>query len=68
MKLGRRGGQLMVSDEIHTPDSSRYWFADSYAELFAAGSDQRKIDKELCPGMVRGPGLSRGGYPAGHAG
>lgn len=45
-ELGRRDGALMVSDEIHTPDSSRYWFADTYDALFAAGADQRKIDKE----------------------
>ncbi|MBI2440458.1 MAG: phosphoribosylaminoimidazolesuccinocarboxamide synthase [Lentisphaerae bacterium] len=45
-ELGRRDGRLIVTDEIHTPDSSRYWFADSYAELFARGAEQRKIDKE----------------------
>jgi phosphoribosylaminoimidazole-succinocarboxamide synthase len=45
-ELGRRNGVLTVSDEIHTPDSSRYWFADTYAERFAAGQEQRKIDKE----------------------
>ncbi|MFC1461457.1 phosphoribosylaminoimidazolesuccinocarboxamide synthase [Verrucomicrobiota bacterium] len=45
-ELGRRDGELLVSDEIHTPDSSRYWYADTYEELFAAGRDQRKIDKE----------------------
>jgi phosphoribosylaminoimidazole-succinocarboxamide synthase len=37
---------LVVSDEIHTPDSSRYWFADTYQSLFDAGRDQRKLDKE----------------------
>lgn len=45
-ELGRLNGQIVVSDEIHTPDSSRYWFADTYEELFAAGQDQRKLDKE----------------------
>ncbi|MCA1809666.1 MAG: phosphoribosylaminoimidazolesuccinocarboxamide synthase [Kiritimatiellia bacterium] len=45
-ELGLCDGQLLISDEIHTPDSSRYWFADSYDELFSAGADQRKIDKE----------------------
>lgn len=45
-ELGRRDSALIVSDEIHTPDSSRYWFADSYETLFAAGKDQRKLDKE----------------------
>ena len=45
-ELGWRDGELVVSDEIHTPDSSRYWFADTYGDLFAAGKDQREIDKE----------------------
>ncbi len=45
-EIGTRDGQLIVSDEIHTPDSSRYWFADTYQDLFDAGRDQRKLDKE----------------------
>lgn len=45
-EIGTRDGQLVVSDEIHTPDSSRYWFADTYQSLFDAGRDQRKLDKE----------------------
>jgi phosphoribosylaminoimidazole-succinocarboxamide synthase len=40
------GGRPVLVDEVHTPDSSRYWFADTYDELFAAGEKQRKIDKE----------------------
>ena len=45
-EIGKRNGRLTVSDEIHTPDSSRYWVTESYAELFAKGQDQRKLDKE----------------------
>lgn len=45
-ELGRLGGELVVSDEIHTPDSSRFWFADTYEDLFARGLAQRKLDKE----------------------
>lgn len=45
-ELGLHNGRIIVTDEIHTPDSSRYWFADTYAELFARGADQRKLDKE----------------------
>ncbi len=45
-ELGLLNGKLVVSDEIHTPDSSRYWYLDSYKELFKAGKEQRKIDKE----------------------
>ena len=39
-------GQLTVIDEIHTPDSSRYWHADSYDARFAAGEPQAMLDKE----------------------
>ena len=39
-------GQLTVIDEIHTPDSSRYWKADSYAQRFADRQPQAMLDKE----------------------
>jgi phosphoribosylaminoimidazole-succinocarboxamide synthase len=39
-------GELVVIDEIHTPDSSRYWFAESYAERFAQNKDPESFDKE----------------------
>ncbi len=45
-EIGTLNGKLVVSDEIHTPDSSRYWYADTYQALFDAGQDQRKLDKE----------------------
>ena len=62
-ELGRRDGKLLVSDEIHTPDSSRYWFADSYAELFAAGRDQRKLDKEYVREWLAARGFRGEGVP-----
>lgn len=40
-------GRIVLIDEIHTPDSSRYWLADSYAERFAAGLEPENIDKEF---------------------
>ena len=40
-------GELVLADEIHTPDSSRYWYAKSYAERFAAGQDPESLDKEF---------------------
>lgn len=40
-------GNLRLADEIHTPDSSRYWIADSYEERFAAGQDPEALDKEF---------------------
>jgi len=46
-ELGKdRSGRIVVIDEIHTPDSSRYWFADSYADRFARGEDPESFDKE----------------------
>jgi phosphoribosylaminoimidazole-succinocarboxamide synthase len=39
-------GALVVIDEIHTPDSSRYWYRDSYARVAAAGGDPVALDKE----------------------
>jgi phosphoribosylaminoimidazole-succinocarboxamide synthase len=36
-------------DEVHTPDSSRFWYLDTYDELFSDGKDQRALDKEPLP-------------------
>ena len=36
----------MLIDEVHTPDSSRFWYADTYESLLADGKDQRALDKE----------------------
>jgi phosphoribosylaminoimidazole-succinocarboxamide synthase len=45
-ELGRLNGEIVVSDEVNTPDSSRYWYTDTYQELFDQGGAQRKLDKE----------------------
>jgi len=39
-------GEIVLIDEIHTPDSSRFWYANEYAERFEKGIPQKKIDKE----------------------
>lgn len=62
-EIGMLDGQLVVSDEINTPDSSRYWFTDSYEELFAAGKDQRKIDKEYVREWLAARGFRGDGTP-----
>lgn len=62
-ELGRLNGKLVVSDEIHTPDSSRYWFSDTYEELFAAAKDQRKIDKEYVREWLVSQGFRGDGQP-----
>lgn len=40
-------GRIMVADEIHTPDSSRYWFLDSYRQRFEAGERPESFDKDF---------------------
>ena len=40
-------GCLMLIDEVHTPDSSRYWKADTYAAQFSAGNEPENFDKEF---------------------
>lgn len=45
-------GTILIADEIHTPDSSRYWFAGSYAERFAAGEAPQSFDKDFVRSWV----------------
>jgi len=40
-------GTIMIIDEVHTPDSSRYWKADTYLERLAAGQEPENFDKEF---------------------
>ncbi|PKN99963.1 MAG: phosphoribosylaminoimidazolesuccinocarboxamide synthase [Chloroflexi bacterium HGW-Chloroflexi-4] len=40
-------GRIMLIDEVHTPDSSRFWKAESYTERFAAGEEPENFDKEF---------------------
>lgn len=40
-------GQILLIDEVHTPDSSRFWKADSYESRFAAGLEPENFDKEF---------------------
>ena len=41
------GGRIILADEIHTPDSSRYWFAQTYPARFAAGEPPDAFDKDV---------------------
>ena len=45
-------GNIVLADEIHTPDSSRYWFAASYADRFAAGQAPQSFDKDFVRSWV----------------
>ena len=46
-EFGKRGDQILLMDEIHTPDSSRYFYAEGYAERQASGEQQRQLSKEF---------------------
>lgn len=46
-EFGKRNGQIYLIDEIHTPDSSRYFYADGYQERFDKGEAQRQLSKEF---------------------
>jgi phosphoribosylaminoimidazole-succinocarboxamide synthase len=45
-------GRIVLADEIHTPDSSRYWFAQSYPERFEAGAAPESFDKDFVRNWV----------------
>jgi phosphoribosylaminoimidazole-succinocarboxamide synthase len=47
-----RDGNIVLADEIHTPDSSRFWMADSYDAAFAAGRRPRSFDKDFIRAWV----------------
>lgn len=45
-------GKILIADEIHTPDSSRYWLADGYAAAFEAGTRPPSFDKDVIRSWV----------------
>ncbi|CDZ29908.1 phosphoribosylaminoimidazolesuccinocarboxamide synthase [Neorhizobium galegae] len=45
-------GTIILADEIHTPDSSRYWIADSYDEAFRSGTRPKSFDKDFIRAWV----------------
>lgn len=46
-EFGKRDGKVYLIDEIHTPDSSRYFYADGYEEKLKRGEAQRQLSKEF---------------------
>lgn len=46
-EFGLLDGKVILIDEIHTPDSSRYFYAEGYEERFAEGEEQRQLSKEF---------------------
>ncbi|MFZ5472086.1 MAG: phosphoribosylaminoimidazolesuccinocarboxamide synthase [Myxococcota bacterium] len=63
-ELGKAGDELVLIDEIHTPDSSRYWVADEYEARLARGEEQRMLDKEnIRQWLIRERGFFGQGKP-----
>jgi phosphoribosylaminoimidazole-succinocarboxamide synthase len=46
-EFGKKDGKIVLIDEIHTPDSSRYFYADGYQERFDKGEAQKQLSKEF---------------------
>ena len=46
-EFGKKDGKIYLIDEIHTPDSSRYFYADGYTDRLAKGEQQRQLSKEF---------------------
>lgn len=46
-EFGKKDGQIYLIDEVHTPDSSRYFYLDGYQERFDKGEAQRQLSKEF---------------------
>lgn len=46
-EFGKADGKVILMDEIHTPDSSRYFYADGYEEKFEKGEPQKQLSKEF---------------------
>ena len=63
-EIGRTpDGTLCFIDEIHTPDSSRYWYADDYEARFAKGEEPRGLDKEYVRRTLADQGYNGDGPP-----
>ena len=46
-EFGKKDGKIYLIDEIHTPDSSRYFYSEGYEERFQKGEDQKQLSKEF---------------------
>ncbi len=55
-----QSGNLTVADEVHTPDSSRYWVASTYEERFRKGEEPEALDKEFFRLWLRDQGFEYG--------
>jgi phosphoribosylaminoimidazole-succinocarboxamide synthase len=56
-EFGLFDNELMLIDEIHTPDSSRFWIKETYDGLFSQGEEPQKLDKEYIRQWLAGQGF-----------
>ncbi|MEN8203330.1 MAG: phosphoribosylaminoimidazolesuccinocarboxamide synthase [Bacteroidota bacterium] len=56
-EFGKKDGQIVLIDEIHTPDSSRYFYAEGYEERQAKGEQQKQLSKEFVRQWLIGNGF-----------
>jgi phosphoribosylaminoimidazole-succinocarboxamide synthase len=57
-EFGRKDGEIYLIDEIHTPDSSRYFYAEGYEERFQKGEQQKQLSKEFVREWLMDQGFS----------
>ncbi len=57
-EFGKKDGQIYLMDEIHTPDSSRYFYAEGYEQRLAAGERQKQLSKEFVREWLMSCGFS----------
>jgi phosphoribosylaminoimidazole-succinocarboxamide synthase len=62
-EFGLVDGRLVLVDELHTPDCSRFWYAEDYQSAFTAGREPRKLDKEYLRAWLLEQGFSGEGSP-----
>ncbi|MFQ6609449.1 MAG: phosphoribosylaminoimidazolesuccinocarboxamide synthase [Fidelibacterota bacterium] len=62
-EFGIANNELILVDEVHTPDSSRFWIADEYEERFSSGTEQKMLDKENIRQWLLDRGFSGDGEP-----
>jgi len=56
-EFGKKDGKIYLIDEIHTPDSSRYFYAEGYEERLAKGESQKQLSKEFVRQWLIGNGF-----------
>ena len=56
-EFGELNGKIVLIDEVHTPDSSRYWIKETYEGLFSKGQEPQKLDKEYVRQWLSGRGF-----------